>query len=99
MEQDTPTNRERTADELRDLGASEDFITAYFTEYEGRHSIVQELDGGFGGSLIDDGEFYAGVGGGYFEALWNDGASAAWARADGSNREILKKAGLKPQTA
>jgi hypothetical protein len=98
MEGDS-TNRERTADELRDLGASEDFITAYFTEYDGRHSIVAELDGGFGGSLIDRGDFRASVGGGYFEALWNEGAVSAWARADGSNRAILEKAGLKPVTA
>ena len=93
------TNRARTADELRALGASEDFIAAYFTEYDGRHSIVSELDpdmGGIGDVLIDDPdkEWRASIGGGYFQALWEDGASAAWGRADGNNREILKKAGI-----
>lgn len=99
MEQNTTPNRVRTATELARLGASEDFIEAYFTEYDGRHSIVEELDRGFGGTLIDEGDFRASVGGGYFEALWKDGASAAWGRADGSNREILRKAGLAPLEA
>lgn len=98
MEGDS-TNRARTADELRSLGASEDFIAVYFTEYDGRHSIVEELDpdaGGIGDVLIDepDQEFRASIGGGYFQALWEDGASAAWGRADTSNRAILQKAGV-----
>jgi hypothetical protein len=93
------TNRARTADELRTLGASEDFIKAYFTEHDGRHSIVAELDpdmGGIGDVLIDDPdkEWRASIGGGYFKALWEDGASAAWGRADSNNRRILEKAGL-----
>jgi hypothetical protein len=95
MEQTTP-NRQRTADELRTLGASEDFIEAYFTEYDGRHSIVEELDGGFGGSLIDnpDREFKAHIGGGYFQTLWEQGAQSAFGHADGNNQQILRKAGL-----
>jgi len=97
------TNRARTADELRSLGAHEDFIAAYFTEYEGRHSIVDELDpnsAGIGDTFIDNPnkEWDASIGGGYFNALWKDGASAAWRRADGNNRAILEKAGL-AQTA
>jgi hypothetical protein len=96
MESDS-TNRARTADELRALGASEDFITAYFTEYDGRHSIVQELDpdmSGIGGTLIDDPdrEFRPSIGGGYFEHLWEKGAKGA--PADKNNQAILRKAGL-----
>jgi len=104
MERNTTPNRARTATELARLGASEDFIEAYFTEWEGRHSIVAELDpdmSGIGDKLIDDpdSEFRASIGGGYFQALWEDGASAAWGRADGNNRAILEKAGLAPLTA
>jgi hypothetical protein len=100
MEEDS-TTRSRTADELRALGASEDFITAYFTEYDGRHSIVIEIDLGFGGSLIDSDErpFRPSVGGGYFKRLWEHGADEAWNYADGDNRRILEKASLAPMKA
>jgi len=98
------TNRARTADELRDLGAHEDFITAYFTEYDGRHSIVTELDpdmSGIGDTLIDseDRDFRASIGGGYFQTLWEQGAEAAYGHADSNNQRILEKAGLVRQTA
>lgn len=99
MEGRNSTNRARTAEELRTLGASEDFITAYFTEYDGRHSIVEELDpdmSGIGDILIDepDREFRSSIGGGYFQTLWDKGADAAWGQADSNNRRILEKAGL-----
>jgi len=97
MEGDS-TNRARTSEELRSHGAHEDFITVYFTEYEGRHSIVEELDpdsSGIGDKVMDSGgNFEPAIGGGYFKALWDGGVMEAWGRADSNNRKILYKAGL-----
>lgn len=92
MEQETAPDRKYTRALLAAAGAHSDFIEVYMTSFDGRHSAAQELD-----KELFDLEQYSdnpSLGGGFFAALWKDGATEAWPRADGTNRKILEKAGL-----
>lgn len=88
------TNRQWTEDELEIAGASREFIQVYMTPWNGRHSVAQELDSGYGGSLLERGEDPSAVGGHFFDALWDGRMADACARADGSNKALLKAVGL-----
>lgn len=97
MAQQTATEREWSADELADAGASRAFIIAYNYDYGGRHSIRQELESGYGGTVLRERpeDFNPSIGGHFFEALWEGDTEAAWRRADGNNREIMREAGIR----
>lgn len=81
-----------TAEDLRTLGASEEFILVYRHDYSGRHSVREEIESGYGLSCLEDGRVPNG--GHFFEALWSGDVDSARMRADASNQRILDEVEL-----
>lgn len=86
MEKDS-TQTMFDAHDIKAVGGSTLAAQVYTCDYEGRHSVRDE---------IEDGPFSLGVlsenpslGGHFFAAVWDGDFDRAYARADGSNRQIL----------
>lgn len=88
MAQSKSANREYSAQELREAGASELFIS-YYQIAPSTASARSEVEN----SLFDlsDLNERPSRGGGFFEALWSGDEVQAIRRADTNNEEILKE--------
>lgn len=89
MEQHSSNERKFGTDELKAAGASEAFVSVYLSAAEGRHSVRQELDSGYGGTVLEEGRDPTEVAGGFFTKLWNGRLFDAFLHADGSNTPLL----------
>jgi len=93
MEEDS-TNRERTADELRDAGASATYIAYYQTA---KRMGISTASTRHAEKVVREGVFYSG--GGFHDSLWD--ASPRFPNnsdnpygADTQNHDILREAGV-----
>lgn len=92
MAQDTASGGKRrfTTEELKDAGASEDFVSMYLsTAGDRRHSIREELNEGYGGDVLADGGDPTRASGGFFRKLWDGHTFDAFLHADGDNTRIM----------
>jgi hypothetical protein len=91
MENDAPNY---DALDITNAGGSTLAALVYTYEYEGRHSVRQEIDSGpFTLTELNENP---NLGGGFFAAVWRGDYEDAYARADSNNREILESVGTSP---
>lgn len=88
MERNT-TNSERrfTTTELREAGASDQFISLYLSAVES--GAKRELNDGYGGTVLAEGRDPTEVAGGWFTKMWNGELFWALCHADSSNTAAL----------
>jgi len=77
-------------EQLYDAGASEAFVSMYLSASGGRrHSVQEELDSGYGGDVLADGDDPTRVAGGFFSKLWDGDVFDAFLHADGNNTPLM----------
>jgi len=54
-----------------------------------RHSVREELDSGFGGKKLANGDDPTNVAGGFFTKVWNGDVFEAFMHADGNNTPLM----------
>lgn len=91
MDESTNTNRRFTTENLREAGASEVFISLYLSSFDGRHSVKEELNQGYGGDVLARDDDPSEVGGHFFKKLWDGDVFEALMRADGNNTKLMSE--------
>lgn len=87
MEEVTDDSRKFSTEELRAAGASDEFISLYLSAVDS--SAKDELNSGYGGEILADGDDPTSVAGGWFTKMWNGDLFWALCHADGRNTRAL----------
>lgn len=89
MEQNTLTNSDRafTTAELQEAGASDEFISLYLSAVDS--GVKDELNDGYGGTVLERGDDPTDVAGGWFTKMWNGQLFWALCHADSRNRAAM----------
>lgn len=89
MERNTDSDTERrfTTTDLRAAGASDEFISLYLSALPS--GAKDELNSGYGGSVLADGGDPSEVAGGWFTKMWDGQLFWALCHADHRNRAAL----------
>lgn len=89
MERDTNSDRAFTTEELREAGASDAFISLYLSAMDSGAKI--ELNSGYGGTVLSEGDDPTEVAGGWFTKMWNGELFRALCHADTKNARALSE--------